>query len=342
MRRSDFHYDLPPELIAQTPLPNRAASRLLVLDGPTGQLTDDRFAALPTYLQAGDLLVLNDTRVIPARLRGHKASGGRVEVLIERITGDTTALAQVRASKSPGSGGVLRLAGAEAVVTGRHGEFFELEFDCSVEALLGAAGEIPLPPYIDRPPAADDAERYQTVYAADPGAVAAPTAGLHFDDSLLQTLKQQGVGRAFVTLHVGAGTFAPLRADSVEANRLHPERVVVPDSVCEQILATRAAGGRIVAVGTTTVRALESAARDHGIAPFEAETALFIYPGFRFRVVDVMITNFHLPKSSLIMLVAAFAGTDAVLNAYRHAVAERYRFFSYGDAMLITRGGDTT
>ncbi|HEY5624406.1 MAG TPA: tRNA preQ1(34) S-adenosylmethionine ribosyltransferase-isomerase QueA [Gammaproteobacteria bacterium] len=342
MRRSDFHYDLPGELIAQAPLPDRTASRLLVLDGATGRLRDDRFSALRDYMHEGDLLVLNDTRVIPARLRGHKASGGRVEVLIERITGETRALAQVRASKSPGSGSVLHLAGADAVVTGRCGAFFELEFDRPVEALLDRAGEIPLPPYIERPPQAEDAERYQTIYAADPGAVAAPTAGLHFDDGMLARLEQQGVGKAFITLHVGAGTFAPVRTDVVEEHRLHTERVVVTDSVCEQILATRAAGGRIVAVGTTTVRALESAARDHGIAPFDAETDLFISPGFRFRVVDVMITNFHLPESSLIMLVAAFAGTDAVLNAYRHAVAERYRFFSYGDAMLITRAGETT
>ncbi|MGI9258984.1 MAG: tRNA preQ1(34) S-adenosylmethionine ribosyltransferase-isomerase QueA [Gammaproteobacteria bacterium] len=340
MERSDFNFDLPRELIAQQPLAKRTASRLLSLDGATGDIVDRRFSELPQLLNPGDLLILNDTRVIPARLHGKKSSGGQVEVLIERVTGDATVLAQVRASKSPKQGAELELSGARVVVEGRDGEFFRLRFDRPVEAHLEATGDVPLPPYIDRPPAVEDEERYQTVYASDPGAVAAPTAGLHFDRDLLAQLEAQGIGHEFVTLHVGAGTFSPVRVDRVEDHRLHAERAVVSGVVCDRIRATKAAGGRIVAVGTTTVRTLESAARSGDIAPFDAETDLFIYPGYRFQLVDAMITNFHLPESSLLMLVAAFAGKEAVLAAYRHAVLQRYRFFSYGDAMFVTRASD--
>ncbi len=337
MERSAFNYDLPRELIAQHPLAERTASRLLALDGATGDVSDHLFSDLPRLLRQGDLLILNDTRVMPARLRGRKSSGGHVEMLIERITGDATVLAQVRASKSPKSGAELELSGARVLVEGRDGEFFKLRFDRPVEPHLEAAGEIPLPPYIDRPPADEDEERYQTVYASDPGAVAAPTAGLHFDRDLLAKLEEKGIRHEFVTLHVGAGTFSPVRVDRVEDHRLHAERAVVSDVVCDRIRATKAAGGRIVAVGTTTVRTLESAASSGDIEPFDAETELFIYPGFRFQLVDAMITNFHLPESSLLMLVSAFAGKETVLAAYRHAVLQRYRFFSYGDAMLVTR-----
>lgn len=341
MDRSAFNYDLPRELIAQQPLAERTASRLLALDGATGDVRDQLFSELPQLLQRGDLLILNDTRVIPARLRGRKSSGGQVEVLIERVTGETTVLAQVRASKSPKCGAELDLSGARVLVEGRDGQFFQLRFDRPVEAHLEATGDVPLPPYIDRPPAEEDGERYQTVYAADPGAVAAPTAGLHFDRDLLGKLESEGIGHEFITLHVGAGTFSPIRVDRVEDHRLHAERAVVSEAVCHRIRETRAAGGRIIAVGTTTVRTLESAARSGDITPLDAETDLFIYPGFRFQLVDAMITNFHLPESSLLMLVAAFAGKDAILGAYRHAVMQRYRFFSYGDAMFVTRACDS-
>ena len=337
MERSAFKYDLPRELIAQQPLAERTASRLLSLDGANGDVRDLHFSELPQLLLSGDLLILNDTRVIPARLRGRKSSGGRVEILIERITGEASVLAQVRASKSPKPGTELELSGARALVEGRVGEFFRLKFDRPVEPHLELTGDVPLPPYIDRPPAAEDEARYQTVYASDPGAVAAPTAGLHFDRGLLERLASQGIGHEFVTLHVGAGTFSPVRVDRVEDHRLHAERAVVTEEVCERIHATKAAGGRIVAVGTTTVRALESAAKSGEVDPLDTETKLFIYPGYRFQLVDAMITNFHLPESSLLMLVAAFAGQESVLAAYRHAVLQRYRFFSYGDAMFVTR-----
>ncbi len=337
MERRAFNYDLPRELIAQQPLARRTASRLLALDGATGEISDQLFSDLPRLLQPGDLLILNDTRVMPARLRGRKSSGGQVEALIERVTGDTTALAQIRASKSPKPGSELELGGARVVVEGREGEFFRLSFDRPVAPHLETAGEIPLPPYIERSPADEDRDRYQTVYAADAGAVAAPTAGLHFDQDLLAELELRGVGHEFLTLHVGAGTFSPVRVDRIEDHRLHAERAVVTETVCDRIRETKASGGRIVAVGTTTVRAIESAALGGEVAPFDAETELFIYPGFRFHVVDAMITNFHLPESSLLMLVAAFAGQEAVFAAYRHAVMQRYRFFSYGDAMFVTR-----
>jgi S-adenosylmethionine:tRNA ribosyltransferase-isomerase len=337
MDRSEFHYDLPPELIAQAPLPERRLSRLLVLDGATGGIADRRFADLPQLLAPGDLLVLNDTRVLPARLIGRKPSGGRVELLLERVTGPRRALMQVRASHAPKAGAAIELSGgAHARVEGRRAQLFELAFDCDVTALLEAHGEVPLPPYIERAADADDRERYQTVFAQNAGAVAAPTAGLHFDREMLASLDAAGVAHAFLTLHVGAGTFAPVRTDRIEDHQLHAERLRVPPAVCEAVERCRARGGRVVAVGTTSVRALETAARDGALAPFDGDSRLFIYPGYRFRVVDALVTNFHLPESSLLMLVAAFAGLEATLAAYRHAVAERYRFFSYGDAMFVT------
>lgn len=335
MDRSEFHYDLPTELIAQEPLNERAASRLLVLD--RGGLADRQFSELPELLRSGDLLVMNDTRVIPARLHGRKRTGGRIEVLLERITGPRTATAQLRASKSPRAGAELELAGGViARVQARAGALFDLHFDVDLGPFLEAHGEVPLPPYIARPPGPRDVQRYQTVYAREGGAVAAPTAGLHFDEALFAALSERGVESAFLTLHVGIGTFAPLRTDRIEDHRLHGEWFRVSPELCQRIEQTRERGGRVIAVGTTTVRALESASLEGALRPHEGETTLFIYPGFRFRVVDVLLTNFHLPESSLLMLVAAFAGRERVLRAYRHAVAHGYRFFSYGDAMLVT------
>lgn len=333
MRISDFDYELPDELIARHPADERRASRLLVLGGAP---EDRQFGELPTLLRPGDLLVLNDTRVIPARLRATKESGGRVEVLIERVEDEDRALAQVRASKSPKPGSRLIFdGGVQATVGGRQGEFFSLLFTAPVLPFLEIHGEMPLPPYLGRAVESADSDRYQTVYARDPGAVAAPTAGLHFDRPMLQEILDKGVARAWVTLHVGAGTFQSLRHEEVAENRLHSERVQVNAECCAAVRATRASGGRVIAVGTTSVRALETAARSGEIEPFDGETDLFIMPGYRFRSVDAMITNFHLPQSSLLMLVAAFAGTDRVLDAYRHAVAGQYRFFSYGDAMFV-------
>jgi S-adenosylmethionine:tRNA ribosyltransferase-isomerase len=338
MLRSDFNYDLPRELIAQAPLAERSASRLLVLDGATGAIDDRRFADLPNLLRAGDLLVCNDTRVLPARLTGKRSpSGGRVEVLLERVLGARRVLAQLRASHMPKPGSELELdGGASARVDARDDGFVELTLDRDAAAFWHEHGEMPLPPYIERAPDASDRERYQTVFARAPGAVAAPTAGLHFDAALLAELDARGVERAFLTLHVGAGTFAPVRAERVEEHELHAEWLSVSAELCASVARCRARGGRVVAVGTTSVRALETAARGGEIAPFEGKSALFIYPGFRFRVVDALVTNFHLPESSLLMLVAAFAGREATLVAYRYAVERRYRFFSYGDAMLIT------
>lgn len=334
MDRTEFSYDLPEELIAQQPLPERSASRLLVLDGDS---TDDRrFSELPLLLRAGDLVVGNDTRVIRARLHGRKATGGQVELLLERITGARTATAQLKVSRSPRAGAEIRLAnGSSARVAGRDGSLFQLAFDTDIEPLLQAHGEVPLPPYIRRGAASLDRTRYQTVYACEAGSVAAPTAGLHFDSGLLEALRAQGVETAFLTLHVGAGTFAPVRTRRIEDHRLHSEWFRVTPELCAQIVRARERGGRVVAVGTTAVRALESAARGGELKPLQGETELFIRPGFRFRVVDALITNFHLPESSLLMLVCAFAGHARVLAAYRHAVARRYRFFSYGDAMLV-------
>ncbi len=344
MRRTDFHFDLPPELIAQHPAAERSASRLLCLDGDSGALADRQFRDLPQLLRAGDLLVFNDTRVIPARLFGRKETGGRVEVLVERVLDAHRVLAHVRASKSPKAGGQLSLEGGiTADVLGRQGELFELTLsgDAGESALdlLERHGHMPLPPYIARADANDDRERYQTVYADKRGAVAAPTAGLHFDQAMLDTLAAQGVASAFVTLHVGAGTFQPVRVDDIRDHRMHAETIEVSETVVAAVARTRARGGRVVAVGTTSVRSLESAARAGGgeLRPFAGDTDIFITPGYEFRVVDVLLTNFHLPESTLLMLVSAFAGYENIMAAYRHAVDERYRFFSYGDAMLLTR-----
>ncbi len=343
MQTSDFHFDLPPTLIAQRPKRERSASRLLSLDGVTGAITDRTFRQLGELLRPGDLLVVNDTRVIPARLFGRKASGGRVEMLIERVLDGHRALALIRASKSPRLGARLILDGdVEVSVVGRLGELFELAFPETepVIVLLGRIGHVPLPPYIERPDDKGDLERYQTVFGTTPGAVAAPTAGLHFDRPLLAHLAERGVLQARVTLHVGSGTFQPLRNARVESHQMHAERVVVPPETVALATQVKAQGGRIVAVGTTAVRSLETAAVKGHLEPFDGETRLFIYPGYDFRVVDALVTNFHLPESSLIILVAAFAGYENVMGAYRHAVAAGYRFFSYGDAMFVTRNPD--
>ena len=339
MKLSDFDYELPPGLIAQHPAPERAASRLLRVE-PWGGLRDLAFRDLPSLLGPEDLLVFNDTRVIKARLRGRKDSGGEVEVLVERVTGQATALAHVRASKSPKAGRKLVFApDAVAEVTGRRDDLFELRFegDLGVLDILAAHGEVPLPPYITHAPQADDESRYQTVYATEPGAVAAPTAGLHFDAAMLGALAAKGIDSARVTLHVGAGTFQPVRGDDISSHVMHEEWYSIPETTVSAIAAARARGGRIVSVGTTTLRALESAAAAGTLRAQTAETRLFIVPGFRFQVVDRLVTNFHLPKSTLLMLVSAFSGTDLIRRAYAHAVANRYRFFSYGDAMLLDR-----
>ena len=342
MLRSDFHFDLPPELIAQQPPAERGDSRLLALDGASGALRDATFAELPAFLRAGDLLVFNDTRVIPARLHGVKAgSGGRVELLIERILDARRVVAHLRASKAPKPGTALWLENAVgAVVLGRAGELYELVFEDArpVTAVLAAHGHVPLPPYIDRPDAASDAERYQTVYARVPGAVAAPTAGLHFTPGLLDALAAAGVERTFVTLHVGAGTFQPVRTEHIAEHRMHAERVELGAGTVAAVAAARARGARVIAVGTTAVRSLESAAAGGTLAPFAGDTDIFITPGYRFRVVDALVTNFHLPESTLLMLVSALAGHAHVMAAYRHAIAQRYRFFSYGDAMFVQGG----
>jgi len=336
---ADFDFELPPELIAQHPAPQRSASRLL--DGRGRLPLDRRFGELPALLRHGDLLVFNDTRVIKARLYGEKSSGGAVEALVERVLPGHEVLAHLRASKSPRPGSVLRLADAfDAEVLGRAGPddaLFRLRFPDDPFALLQAHGHVPLPPYITHADAPEDEARYQTVFAARPGAVAAPTAALHFDEALLQALDAQGVRRAAVTLHVGAGTFQPVRSETLEGHRMHSEWFEVGADTVRAIEATRACGGRIVAVGTTTLRALESAARRGTLQSGAAETELFITPGFDFQVVDLLITNFHLPRSTLMMLVSAFAGYEHVRALYRHAIEARYRFFSYGDAMLLQR-----
>jgi len=332
---SDFDYELPPELIAQHPAASRTASRLLHLDGKTGAMEDLQFPGIVSLLAPNDLLVVNDTRVIKARLHGHKDSGGEIEVLVERIVAERYALVQVRASKAPKVGRRLILGGEEVYVAGRQGEFWELEFPRSVLDSLDAHGEVPLPPYITHSADAGDEARYQTVYARMPGAVAAPTAGLHFDEALLAKLAAKGVARASVTLHVGAGTFQPVRADDISKHVMHSEWYSIPEATVQAIAKARAAKGRVVAVGTTALRALESAAAEGEIRPGSAETRLFIVPGYEFRVVDRLVTNFHLPRSTLLMLVSAFAGAANIRRAYEHAVEARYRFFSYGDAMLL-------
>jgi S-adenosylmethionine:tRNA ribosyltransferase-isomerase len=342
MPLQDFHFDLPPELIAQKPAEPRSASRLLTLDGRDGSYRDAQFRDLPQLLNPQDLLVFNDTRVIPARVFGTKESGGRVEVLLERALSDTVALAHVRASKGLREGARLLLAGGQSArMLGRNEELFRLEFSCAVIGFFEAHGEIPLPPYIDRPTEDSDRERYQTVYSQHLGAVAAPTAGLHFDAAIFAALKEKGVRHCFVTLHVGAGTFAPIRDPQIDNHRMHAEYLEVPETACNAIHAARSAGGRVVAVGTTVVRSLETAAQHalvngRVIEPYRGITRIFIRPGHRFRAVDALLTNFHLPESTLLMLCSAFVGREALLAAYAHAVQARYRFFSYGDAMFLT------
>lgn len=352
MRVRDFHFDLPDELIARYPTEKRSASRLLYLNGANGEFRDEKFTDLPAHLNPGDLLIFNNTRVIPARLFGRKATGGKLEVLVERVLDDKRCLAHVRASKAPKEGAELILGedklgegnGFVAIMTARHDALFELEFNAEkpLFELLNLAGHMPLPPYIDRPDENSDQERYQTVYSKVLGAVAAPTAGLHFDQAMLTQLEENGIQTAFVTLHVGAGTFQPVRVETLEEHKMHSEYAEVSQEVVDKILATKAAGKRVICVGTTSVRSIESAAQaaeKEGklIAPFYSDTAIFLHPGKTFRVVDALVTNFHLPESTLIMLVSAFAGYSNCMKAYQHAVAEKYRFFSYGDAMFITK-----
>lgn len=338
MKKSDFHFDLPPAQIAQAPLPERSAGRLLVLPPVPAAYADRRVRDLPSLLEAGDLLIFNDTRVLPARLFGHKDSGGRVEILIERVLGTHQAKAQLGVSKSPRPGSRLVLDDGTAVtVVDRDGEFYVLQFHCvePVEKLLLRTGRMPLPPYIHREPGADDNERYQTVFARELGAVAAPTAGLHFDDALLDAMRARGVEFGTVTLHVGAGTFQPMRTERLDEHVMHSEWLNVGAALCEKIAATRARGRRVIGVGTTVVRALESSWHDGAVKPFAGESRLFIFPGRKIRSVDAMVTNFHLPESTLLMLVCAYAGHERTLAAYQHAVEAGYRFFSYGDAMLV-------
>lgn len=333
---SDFDFDLPSELIAQFPLPERSASRLLQVDAM--RCIDRRFTNIAEILQPGDLLVFNDTKVLKARFFGIKESGGKVEVLVERVLDARTVLAQVRASKSPAAGSRIRLSEAFDVIVGeRAGEFYTLQFPGDVFALIDTHGRLPLPPYIEHAAEKTDEERYQTVYAKHDGAVAAPTAGLHFDQPLLDTLSSQGIGLAYVTLHVGAGTFQPVRVENLAEHKMHSEWYTMPEETVVAVRAAKAAGRRVVAVGTTSMRALESASQSGALQAGSDNTALFITPGYRFKTVDQLITNFHLPKSTLLMLVSAFAGYEEIRTAYAHAIAQRYRFFSYGDAMLLTR-----
>ncbi|AWX13673.1 tRNA preQ1(34) S-adenosylmethionine ribosyltransferase-isomerase QueA [Mergibacter septicus] len=359
MRVADFHFDLPDELIARYPNPERSASRLLHLDGNRGHFYHRQFKDIVELIDEGDLLIFNNTRVIPARMYGRKISGGKVEVLVERILDQQRFLAHVRSSKAPKEGAILYLGedklgnnqGIEVTMLARHDTLFELSInsDTPILEVLQQIGHMPLPPYIDRPDEDSDQERYQTVYNQVPGAVAAPTAGLHFDHTLLQQLQQKGVNFGFVTLHVGAGTFQPVRVEKLEDHRMHAEYVEVPADVVEQIIATKKANKRVIAVGTTSVRSIESAAlaaaeqgSDKLLEPYYSDTSIFIYPGKTFRVVDALITNFHLPESTLIMLVSAFAGFNNTMKAYQNAVENRYRFFSYGDAMFINKKPNVT
>ncbi|SEK32733.1 S-adenosylmethionine:tRNA ribosyltransferase-isomerase [Colwellia chukchiensis] len=345
MRVADFSFDLPEELIARYPKANRSGSRLMTLDGNTGQRQDQQFTDLIQHISPGDLLVFNNTRVIPARMFGQKASGGKLEVLVERLLDEHRVLAHIRCSKSPKPGSEILLEGkVKATMVARHDALFELKFHAqqSVLSILDDIGHMPLPPYIDRPDEDSDRERYQTVYNEKPGAVAAPTAGLHFDDELMAQLKAKGVEFAFVTLHVGAGTFQPVKVDQIADHIMHAEYVEVPSQVVSQIKATKANGGKVIAVGTTSVRSLESAAKvaqtqGQVMSEFYGDTDIFITPGYQFQVVDALITNFHLSESTLLMLVSAFAGYDNIMAAYRHAVSQKYRFFSYGDAMFLTK-----
>lgn len=343
MRVADFNFELPDELIARFPMSERTSSRLLKLNGNSGEINHHVFSDVLEFINPGDLIIFNNTKVIPARMFGQKASGGKVEVLVERVVDEHTVLAHVRANKSPKPGNELILENsATAVMQGRQGELFELTFkgDKPVLEILESIGHMPLPPYIDRPDNDSDKQRYQTVYGEKPGAVAAPTAGLHFDDKLMQQLRDKGVEMGFVTLHVGAGTFQPVRVETIDEHVMHSEYIEVPDEVVEQIKATKARGNRVVAVGTTSMRSLESAAKmsqGDELESYFGDTDIFIYPGYEFQVVDAMVTNFHLPESTLIMLVSAFAGQDNIMKAYQTAIAEKYRFFSYGDAMFLEK-----
>ncbi|NIY82734.1 tRNA preQ1(34) S-adenosylmethionine ribosyltransferase-isomerase QueA [Vibrio hepatarius] len=347
MQVSDFHFDLPDELIARYPQPERTASRLLQLDGNTGELVDGTFTDVLSQVQPGDLVVFNNTRVIPARMFGRKESGGKLEVLVERMLDDKSILAHVRCSKSPKPGSTIIVGDNDeysAEMVARHDALFELKFNAgkTVLEILEEIGHMPLPPYIDRPDEDADKERYQTVYNQKPGAVAAPTAGLHFDDVLLEQIKAKGAEFAYVTLHVGAGTFQPVKVDNIDDHHMHAEYVEVPQEVVDAINTTKQRGGRIIAVGTTSVRSLESAAQDAlkkgtELKPFFGDTEIFIFPGYEYQLVDCLITNFHLPESTLIMLVSAFAGYENTMNAYKHAVENKYRFFSYGDSMFIKK-----
>ena len=341
MLRTDFHFELPDDLIAQRPAVRRSDSRLLVLEALSDGLLDLHFKDFPSLLKPSDLLVFNDTRVIPARVFGQKQSGGRVEILLERVLSPRSALVHVRASKGlKADATVILPGGVSAHMVARDGELFVLEFSTGVLAFFEAHGEVPLPPYIDRQAGPEDRERYQTLYARELGAIAAPTAGLHFDQGVFEALAARQIAQCFVTLHVGAGTFAPMRVDDIDQHEMHAEYVDVPQAACDAINATRAAGGRVIAVGTTVVRSLESAAAQVGegepLRPFQDMTRIFIRPGYRFRLIDALVTNFHLPESTLLMLCAAFVGRDKLLAAYAHAVKAGYRFFSYGDAMFIT------
>lgn len=340
MRLSDFDYVLPPELIARYPLPERGASKLLCLDGNSGESSHLQFTDLLSLLNPNDLLVFNDTRVIPARLRGSKETGGKIEVLVERILDQHRVLAHVRASKSPKPQTILLFENnIRFEMLGREDDLFELRCLDSrpVLTVIEEIGEIPLPPYFQREAEESDKERYQTIYAKHKGSVAAPTAGLHFDPSLFDKLKQKGVGFAYLTLHVGAGTFAPVRVDNIQDHKMHPEYIEVSPEICEQIKKTKAAGGRVIAVGTTSARSLETASRSGEVLPFSGKTDIFIYPGFKFNCVDALVTNFHLPGSTLLMLISAFSGYDNIRNVYEIAIKNAYRFFSYGDAMFLTR-----
>jgi len=343
MKVAQFSFDLPPHLIANYPQPQRSASRLLGLNGDSGALSDGSFVDILDKVNSGDLMVFNDTRVIPARMYGLKETGGKVEMLVERMLDEHSVLAHVKASKTPKPGTVIIFDGGyKATMVARHDTLFELRFEASktVLEILESAGHMPLPPYIERPDEDSDKERYQTVYNKKPGAVAAPTAGLHFDDAMMQALKDKGVNIAFVTLHVGAGTFQPVRVETLAEHVMHKEYIEVSQEVAAQVLATKAANKRVIAVGTTSMRSLESAAKaaiDNVIEPFYDDSDIFIYPGYQFKVVDALVTNFHLPESTLIMLISAFAGYDHVMNAYQHAIAKEYRFFSYGDAMFIEK-----
>jgi S-adenosylmethionine:tRNA ribosyltransferase-isomerase len=345
MRRDEFSYELPDELIAQFPPEQRGNSRLLAMDCNSGEVSDLQFSDLPDLLNSGDLLVFNDTRVIPARLFGHKETGGKVEILLERILDDQRMLAQVRASKTPKPGSVIHLQeGINLELNERQDDMFVLDVigEMSVLQVMQQVGHMPLPPYIQRDDDIEDAERYQTVYAKKTGAVAAPTAGLHFTDKLLQEITDQGIESVFVTLHVGAGTFQPVRVDNIEEHQMHSEYLEVSADVCEKVKQCKTNGGRVIAVGTTAVRCLETAVQSGEIKSYQGETDIFIYPGYEFKIVDGLITNFHLSESTLLMLVSAFAGRDNIMNAYQHAIKQHYRFFSYGDAMFILKSEKCT